>query len=92
MLSLQVVRPVVGRQVVVEVPEDWGEVQTVDKTLKPHQAASSEEELSGEEKYVSPLYKALEEAGFVGCIETDEQLSTTYKQKLDFSRKYGEPK
>lgn len=24
MLSLQVVRPVVGRQVVVELPEDWG--------------------------------------------------------------------
>lgn len=92
MLSLQVVRPVVGRQVVVEVPEDWGKVQTVDITLKPHQAASSEEELSGEEEYVSPLYKALEEAGFVGCIETDEQLSTTYKQKLDFSRKYEEPK
>ncbi len=91
MPSLQVVRPVVGRQVVVELPEDWGDVQAVDVTLIPHQAAPSGEETSGEE-YVSPLYKALEEAGFVGCIETDEQLSTTYKQKLDFARKYGEQK
>jgi hypothetical protein len=32
MLSLQVVRPVVGRQVVVELPEDWGDVQAVDVT------------------------------------------------------------
>lgn len=91
MPSLQVVRPVVGRRVVVELPEDWGDVQAVDVTLIPYPAAPSKEEPAGEE-YVSPLYKALEEAGFVGCIETDEQLSTTYKQKLDFSRKYGEQK
>jgi hypothetical protein len=91
MPSLQVVRPVVGRRVIVELPDDWGDVQTVDVTLKPHQAAPAEEELP-EEEYVSPLYKALEEAGFVGCIEADEQLSTTYKQKLDFARKYGEQK
>ncbi len=37
----------------------------------------------------SPLYQALDEAGFVGCIETDEQLSTTYKGRLDFSDKCG---
>lgn len=92
MLSLQVVRPVLGRRVMVELPEDWGDVQTVDVTLKPHQPAPSEEEPSGEGEYVSPLYKALEEMGFVGCIDTDEQFSSTYKQKLDFSRKYGEPK
>lgn len=35
----------------------------------------------------SPLFQALQAAGFVGCIETDEQLSTTYKSKLDFSGK-----
>jgi len=28
---------------------------------------------------------ALEAAGFVGCIETDEQLATTYKNRIDFS-------
>ena len=82
MPSLQVVRPVVGRRVVVELPEDWGDVQAVDVTLIPHQTAPSGEETSGEEEYVSPLYKALVEAGLLGCIETDEQLSTTYKQKL----------
>ena len=33
---------------------------------------------------VSPIYKAFEQAGLIGCIETDEQLSTTYKDKIDF--------
>lgn len=37
----------------------------------------------------SPFFQALEEAGFVGCIETDEQLATTYKNRLDFSAKCG---
>lgn len=34
------------------------------------------------------LYQAFEKAGLIGCIDTDEQLSTTYKQKLDFSNKH----
>lgn len=37
----------------------------------------------------SPLYQAFEAIGLIGCIETDEQLSTTYKQKMDFSHKCG---
>lgn len=37
----------------------------------------------------SPFFKALSEAGFVGCIETNEQLSTSYKQHIDFSAKVG---
>lgn len=37
----------------------------------------------------SPLFLALDAAGFVGCIETGEQLSTTYKGRLDFSDKCG---
>ncbi|HXU44976.1 MAG TPA: hypothetical protein VN783_05585 [Thermoanaerobaculia bacterium] len=37
----------------------------------------------------SPFFQALEAAGLVGCIETDEQLSTTYKGRLDFSAKTG---
>jgi hypothetical protein len=37
----------------------------------------------------SPFFQALEAAGLVGCIETNEQLSTTYKNKLDFSTKQG---
>lgn len=36
----------------------------------------------------SPFFQALEATGLVGCIETDEQLSTTYKNRLDFSAKY----
>lgn len=37
----------------------------------------------------SPFFRALTEAGFVGCIETDEQLSTRYKNQFDFSAKAG---
>ncbi len=37
----------------------------------------------------SPIFQALSEAGFVGCIETDEQLSTSYKKHSDFSAKVG---
>lgn len=38
----------------------------------------------------SAFFQALEKTGFIGCIETDEQLSTTYKKnKLDFSAKGG---
>ena len=40
----------------------------------------------------APLYQALENIGFIGCIETDQQLSITYKQQLDFSHKCGTPK
>jgi hypothetical protein len=35
------------------------------------------------------LYQAFAQAGLIGCLETDEQLATTYKQKLDFSHKHG---
>jgi len=37
----------------------------------------------------SPFFRALTQAGFVGCIDTDEQLSTHYKRQLDFSAKAG---
>ncbi len=37
----------------------------------------------------SPFFQALSDAGFVGCIETNEQLSTSYKQHIDFSAKVG---
>lgn len=37
----------------------------------------------------SPLFQALTDAGFVGCIDTDEQCATHYKQRLDFSAKAG---
>lgn len=37
----------------------------------------------------SPFFRALNDVGFVGCIETHEKLSTTYKNHLDFSPKAG---
>jgi hypothetical protein len=30
------------------------------------------------------IYQVFEQAGLIGCIETNEQLSTNYKEKLDF--------
>jgi hypothetical protein len=38
----------------------------------------------------SPLYAALEDIGFVGCIEAEVSLAKNYKTQLDFSRKHGE--
>jgi len=83
MTSLHIVRPVVGRQVIIEVPQEWGDIETVDVILAPHATDQSPQE-------ASELFKALEGIGFIGCISGDEQLATTYKQKLDFSNKRGE--
>jgi len=33
---------------------------------------------TGNETEPSPFYQALEKIGFIGCIEADENLSTTY--------------
>jgi hypothetical protein len=54
---------------------------TVSKDMPDIQATT-------DEQTVSPIYLAFEQAGLIGCIETDEQLSTTYKEKLDFSFKH----
>jgi hypothetical protein len=35
----------------------------------------------------SPFFQALTQCGFVGCIESSEQLATTYKTALDFADK-----
>ncbi len=40
----------------------------------------------------SALFQALSQSGFVGCIETDEQMSVNYKDHIDFSAKFGLPK
>lgn len=37
----------------------------------------------------SAFFQALDAVGFVGCIETNEQLATTYKKRIDFSAKCG---
>ena len=37
----------------------------------------------------SPFFEALSRSGFVGCIETDEQLATHYKRHINFSAKVG---
>lgn len=44
---------------------------------------------SATESSDSSLFQALDAAGFIGCIKTDDQLSTTYKSRLDFSGKRG---
>jgi hypothetical protein len=37
----------------------------------------------------SAFFQAMEAIGFVGCIDSNEQLSTSYKDQLDFSAKCG---
>lgn len=47
--------------------------------------AASDSEDTGD----TAFFRALTETGFVGCINTDEQLATYYKSQLDFSAKVG---
>lgn len=49
-----------------------------------HEAASTATDTGD-----SALFQALSASGFVGCIETDEQLASTYKKRIDFSAKSG---
>ncbi len=35
------------------------------------------------------IYQMVEQVGLIGCIETNEQLSMNYKEKLDSSSKHG---
>lgn len=57
--------------------------------LEARYASQAESRPAGEPSSASSLYDALEKIGFIGCAETDEQLSTTYKSRLDFSNKCG---
>ena len=54
--------------------------------LVHNQSASRPVAVTGED---SPLFRQLQEIGFIGCRTTDEQLASTYKQRLDFSVKAG---
>jgi hypothetical protein len=55
----------------------------IDSTWNQHMTLEAESD-------PSPLYQAFAAAGLIGCIATGEQLSATYKEKLDFSDKTGE--
>lgn len=37
----------------------------------------------------SLFFQALSDVGFVGCSETSEQISASYKQQINFSGKVG---
>ena len=39
--------------------------------------------------YISQLYKALEGIGFIGCVDAEEELSSRYKEELDFPHKWS---
>lgn len=39
----------------------------------------------------SSLFQALSAAGFVGCIETNEQLASAYKNRFNFAAKLEKP-
>ena len=45
------------------------------------------EEAMLNDEAISPLYKALESIGFIGCVDADEELSSRYKEEIDFSHK-----
>lgn len=55
------------------------------KPLSEVLAVAIDAALAQEEAEPSPLYQALDAIGFIGCVETDEQLSSHYKEKLVFS-------
>jgi len=42
------------------------------------------------ESDTSEIYQAFSAAGLIGCISTGEELSTNYKEKMDFSGKVGD--
>ena len=73
-----------------EKNEAWGGIDSSDLSENYKAYLYSREPI--EKGQVSPIYKAFDEAGLIGCIETDEQLSTSYKEKIDFSHKHGEAK
>jgi hypothetical protein len=73
-----------------EKNEAWGGIDSSDLSENYKAYLYSREPI--EKGQVSPIYKAFDEAGLIGCIETDEQLSTSYKEKIDFSFKHGEAK
>ncbi len=52
--------------------------------------ATQKKDSSTTDSHDSSLYQALEQIGFVGCIATGDQLSQTYKSRLDFSNNCGD--
>lgn len=54
-----------------------------------HLLSATEETMLNDESdpYISPLYKALESIGFIGYVDADEELSSRYKEEIDFSHK-----
>jgi hypothetical protein len=68
---------------------DFVLARQIKRLKKPSKPLNQTIPQTEDEKELSPLYKAFEQAGFIGCMETDEQLSTTYKDKIDFASKYN---
>jgi len=57
----------------------------------PETIPNASTKIQPETPQTTPLNSAFEQAGLIGCLETDEQLSTTYKDKLNFAAKHGDP-
>ena len=60
--------------------------------LSDQESQSVQQTLSEKEKDFSPIYKAFEQAGLIGCIETDEQLSTKGDQTWKSATSRGKAK
>ena len=70
-------------------PNLRAEVLNFVRLVKARHALPVASTMAASEAGDSALFQALEAAGFVGCVETDEQLSSTFKDRLDFSTKCG---
>jgi hypothetical protein len=66
-------------------------VQFVKQRRASSQVQPSAMDTPAENLSESPLFQALTEAGFVACIDTDDQCATHYKRQFDFSAKLGVP-
>lgn len=51
------------------------------KSARHFNATITNQKQAVDSNNVSRIYQAFEQAGLIGCIETDEQLSTNYKEK-----------
>lgn len=70
-------------------PDLRAEVLNFVRLVKARHGLLSASPASAPDTGDSAFFQAIEAAGFVGCVDTDEQLSSTFKNRLDFSAKCG---
>lgn len=56
------------------------------KTGKNSLATTGNQQDISDTQNLSPVYQAFEQAGLIGCIETDDQLATTYLESASSAK------